>query len=283
MLLNGQHRPAMFTARTPRPEPRETPLGKPGGSAAHLTATRQNDAHLNRISHGKKQTHPRLRLRLRSLPARQGVPDPAPRRRQGHRLHLEADAGPVAAHGHLPEEPQFRARRPHRHPVQKLRPLLHGRTGDLDGRLHHRGDLPDGNGGDREVRTGAQRRQPPVRRQARHLGAAAARRARRPAARRLPAGAAHRLRHLGLDHRAHRAHGRATGPRPEGHRDDDLHLGLHRPAQGRDALLREHYPGQRRHFRGHRVAHRQTAGKPRSCPTCRWRTSSSGRGSSAPP
>jgi long-chain acyl-CoA synthetase len=31
---------------------------------------------------------------------------------------------------------------------------------------------------------------------------------------------------------------------PDDTRDDHLHLGLHRPAQGRDALLREHHPGQ---------------------------------------
>ena len=84
---------------------------------------------------------------------------------------------PVAPHGGAPAEPRLPARRAHRDPVEELRALHHGRAGDLDGRLHDGGDLPDRDRRDRALRADAQRGEPAVRRQARHLAAAAARRA----------------------------------------------------------------------------------------------------------
>ena len=64
----------------------------------------------------------------------------------------------------------FPARRARRDSVEELRALHHGRTGDLDGRLHDRGDLPDRDRRNDQLRADAQRGEPALRRQARHAG-----------------------------------------------------------------------------------------------------------------
>ena len=143
------------------------------------------------------------------------------------------------------QAPGLRARRAHRHPVEELRPFLHGRTGDLDGRRHHGGDLPHRDRRDRALRAGRQRGQPAVRRQAGHLAAAGERGSRRHAVHRLSAGTGHAVRKLGRHRGAHRAAGRPAAALARRPRDADLHLGLHRPAQGRDAAVQRRHPGQR--------------------------------------
>jgi hypothetical protein len=122
----------------------ETPLTRSRPSEAQWPATRQTGVLLKDLSWQKTNSSSTMSTILRPH-SRQGLSDPAAGSRQGHRLHLEADAGPVAAHGGLPQEPQFRTRCPHRHPVQELRAFLHGRAGDLDGRLHHRRHFPHRN------------------------------------------------------------------------------------------------------------------------------------------
>ncbi len=66
-----------------------------------------------------------------------------------------------------------------------------------------------------------------------------------------------------------RPHRRRAGRADAGrHRPDDLHLGLHRQAQGRDDLLAQHP----RRGAGHRRAAAARRAAPRTCPTCRCAT-----------
>ena len=74
---------------------------------------------------------------------------------------------------------------------------------------------------------------------------------RRPALHRAAAGARRGLRDLGRHRRAHAA---AAGPLAARRRrpgDAAVHLGLHRPAQGRDAELWQHHGSDQRHPRQH--------------------------------
>ena len=168
------------------------------------------------------------------------------------------------------------ARRAHRDPVEELRALHHGRGGDLDGGLHDGRHFPDRDRRDDQLRADAQRGEPAVRRQARHLAAAAARRARRAAVRRVSARTEDRVRHLGRDRRAYRTNRRAAVAQCRRTGDADLHLGFDRNTEGRDDDVRGVYARRRGHH-GRRTApgRRSTTA---CCRTCRWRTASSARG-----
>ena len=135
---------------------------------------------------------------------------------------------------------------------EELRALLHRRAGDLDGRRHHGGDLPD-----------RDRRQPPLRARAQRGAACCSsassttgrsrRRACRPACR---ASRCRSRRRRASESRRWDDIVARTAPlagRPQRARrrpgDDLLHVGLHRPAQGRDAQLRPHHARHRVHAR----------------------------------
>ncbi len=153
---------------------------------------------------------PRPCLRPRGGAARPGLPDPAGGWWPGGRLHLGADAGPGAPHGRAPAVAAAAAGCTHCDAGQEQRALLHGRAGDLDGRRHHGGDLPDRDRRQHRLCAAAQRSVAAVHRQARHLGLAERRHPGRPALHHVAAGTGCGLRDLGRHRRAHRAAGRGA-------------------------------------------------------------------------
>ncbi len=188
-----------------------------------------------------------LHPRARGEASRPRLLDAADRRQPGRRLHLGPGGRPVAPHGDLPAEPGLPARRAHRDPVEELCALHHGRGGDLDGGLHDGRHFSDRNRRDDQLRADAQRGEPAVRRQARHLAAAATRRAAGAALRRVSARTEDHVRHVGRDRRAYRTNRGAPVAqcRRTGHAD--LHVGFDRNTEGRDGHVR----GIHAHRRGH--------------------------------
>jgi hypothetical protein len=228
---------------------------------------------------------PGPRLPARGRAARPGLPDPAGGRRRGGRLHLGADARPGPAHGGAPAVAGAAAGRQvamlaknsaHFFMAELAIWMAGGTTVAI-----FPTETADNVG---YVLSTAK---PACCSSASSTPGTCRKAASRPACPASPcrwrAAMADRLRHLGRHRRAHAAPARPAAARRRRSGDAALHLGLDRPAQGRDADLRQHHRGRHRHGRPGRGGQRRVREPSRVCPTCRWRIVSSAPGSSAPP